>query len=74
MSSWPTHSVRSTGLRHWSQTALALLANWRTWPVIAWVLTMISIPIMRWVLGDGVLHWGVIASVLLQAAAVLVLA
>jgi uncharacterized membrane protein len=74
MSSWPTHSVHSTGLRHWPQTAMALLANWRTWPVIAWVLTMISIPIMRWVLGDGVLHWGVIASVLLQAAAVLVLA
>ena len=71
MSSWPTHSVRSAGLRHWPQTVLALLANPRTWLVVAWVLTMISIPIIRWVVGDGVLHWGVIASVLLQAAAVM---
>jgi putative membrane protein len=34
---------------------------------------MISIPIIRWVVGDAVLHWGVIAGVLLQAAAVLVI-
>jgi putative membrane protein len=33
---------------------------------------MISIPIIRWVVGDAVLHWGVIAGVILQAAAVLV--
>ena len=39
--------------------------------IVAWVLTMISIPIIRWVVGDAVLHWGVIAGVLLQAAAVL---
>lgn len=39
--------------------------------VAAWLLTMISIPIIRWIVGDGVLHNGVIAGVLLQAAAVL---
>lgn len=37
----------------------------------AWLLTMISIPILRWMVGDSVLHYGVIAGVLLQAAAVL---
>lgn len=37
----------------------------------AWVLVMVSIPIVRWVVGDGVLHWSVIAGVALQAAAVL---
>lgn len=42
--------------------------------VAAWLLTMISIPIIRWVLGDGFLHQGVIASVLIQAAAVLAIA
>ncbi len=34
---------------------------------------MISIPILRWVIGDGVLHNGVIAGVAFQAAAVLVI-
>jgi putative membrane protein len=32
---------------------------------------MILIPIVRWVVGDRVLHWGVMLSVSLQAAAVL---
>lgn len=36
-----------------------------------WLLAMISIPIIRWVVGDSVLHNGVIAGVLLQAVAVL---
>lgn len=36
----------------------------------AWVLTMIAIPIVRWTVGDGALHWGVIVSVALLAAAV----
>ncbi|MFO7634677.1 MAG: carotenoid biosynthesis protein [Caldilinea sp.] len=39
--------------------------------IAAWLLTMISIPIIRWMVGDSVLHNGVIAGVLLQAAAVL---
>ncbi|HAJ35878.1 MAG TPA: hypothetical protein DCL15_09310 [Chloroflexi bacterium] len=42
-----------------------------TFLVAAWLLTMISIPILRWVVGDSVLHYGVIAGVLLQVAAVL---
>ncbi|HHY58940.1 MAG TPA: carotenoid biosynthesis protein [Chloroflexi bacterium] len=42
-----------------------------TFLVAAWLLTMIAIPILRWVVGDGVLHYGVIAGVILQAAAVL---
>ncbi|MEZ4673247.1 MAG: hypothetical protein R2932_03260 [Caldilineaceae bacterium] len=36
-----------------------------------WVLTMIAIPILRWVIGDAVLHWGVITSVTLLVVAVL---
>lgn len=43
----------------------------RTVLTVVWVLVMISIPIVRWVVGDAVLHWGVIVSVILQAAAVL---
>ena len=39
--------------------------------IAAWLITTISIPILRWVVGDGVLHQGVIAGVLLQTAAVL---
>ena len=38
--------------------------------IALWALTMISIPIIRWVVGDAVLHWGVIAGVLLQVVAV----
>lgn len=41
------------------------------WLLIAWLLTMISIPIVRWTIGDEALHYGVIAGVLLQVAAVL---
>jgi lycopene beta-cyclase len=73
MSSLPTHP---TSLRRWPHTLLAtllaVLGEPRYWLIIAWVLTMISIPIIRWVVGDAVLHWGVIVGVLLQAAAVLV--
>ena len=39
--------------------------------IAAWVLTMISIPIIRWKVGDAVLHWSVVAGVCLQVAAVL---
>ena len=38
----------------------------------AWVLTMISIPIVRWVIGDDALRWGVMLSVSLLATAVVV--
>jgi putative membrane protein len=37
----------------------------------AWVLTMVSIPILRWTAGDQVLPWGVYASVAILAAAVI---
>lgn len=39
----------------------------------AWLITMISIPILRWVIGDSVLHNGIIAGVVFQAAAVLII-
>ena len=68
--STPTH--HSANPRRWAQALLAVLAQPRYWLIVAWALTMISIPIIRWVVGDSVLHWGVIAGVLLQAAAVLV--
>lgn len=37
----------------------------------AWLLTLIAIPILRWIVGDSILAQGVIAGVLLQSAAVL---
>lgn len=39
--------------------------------VVLWLLTMISIPIVRWTVGDQLLPWGVTAGVVLQAAAVI---
>ena len=39
------------------------------WLIGAWLLVMISIPILRWVYGDSVLHWATSLSVLMQAAA-----
>ena len=39
----------------------------------AWLVTMIAIPILRWTLGDGVLHRGVTLSVCLLAATVITL-
>lgn len=42
------------------------------WLVAAWLLTMIAIPILRWTLGDGVLHRGVTLSVLFLALAMIV--
>src|SRR6266508_736030 len=36
----------------------------------AWILTMVSLPILRWTVGDRVLPWGVYASVAILAAAV----
>jgi uncharacterized membrane protein len=72
MSTLPTHPNRTAYLRRWPQSLLATLTQPRYWLIVAWVLTMVSIPIIRWVVGDTILHWGVIAGVLLQAAAVLV--
>ena len=74
MSFLSTHSLRGARVRWWSQTLLAGLDAPRLLLIAAWVLTMISIPIIRWVVGDAVLHWGVIAGVLLQATAVMAVA
>jgi len=41
------------------------------WLIALWTLTMICIPIIRWVVGDAVLHWSVIANVVLQVTAVI---
>jgi lycopene beta-cyclase len=35
-----------------------------------WLLTMITIPILRWTIGDAVLRWGVMVSVVALAAGV----
>ena len=43
----------------------------RDWLIVLWLNTMILIPIVRWMAGDRVLHWGVFAGVILQAGAVL---
>jgi lycopene beta-cyclase len=42
------------------------------WLVGVWVLTMIAIPIVRWTVGDGALHWGVTLSVYLLTLTVLI--
>lgn len=41
--------------------------------IVAWVITMVSIPILRWMMGDEILPMSMITGVLLQAAAVLVI-
>lgn len=41
--------------------------------VAAWTLSMIGVPILRWVFGDGALPYGVVVGVLLQVIAVLVI-
>ncbi|RIK41976.1 MAG: carotenoid biosynthesis protein [Chloroflexi bacterium] len=41
--------------------------------IALWVLSMVSIPILRWTLGDGVLVWGVNLTVVLLAAGVVAL-
>lgn len=46
------------------QVSLLLLSGW--------VLTMISLPIVRWTMGDGALHSGIIAGVAVQIIAVVV--
>jgi putative membrane protein len=74
MFSLSTHPLRGASVRRWQQSLLAAARTPRLLLAAAWVLTMISIPIIRWVVGDAVLHWGVIASVLLQAAAVVAIA
>jgi len=43
----------------------------RDWLIVLWLNTMILIPIVRWMAGDRVLHWGVFAGVILQGGAVL---
>ncbi len=41
--------------------------------IAAWVLTMISLPILRWTVGDAAVPAGVLLAVLLQGSAVLTL-
>lgn len=41
--------------------------------IVLWALSMISIPILRWTLGDEVLTWGVNLTVILLAAGVVML-
>lgn len=61
-------------LNRWKANGqMHLLLRPAPWLLTAWLLTMISIPIIRWVVGDAVLHYGVTAGVLLQASAVLLI-
>lgn len=41
--------------------------------ILAWIVATISMPIIRWLWGERGLRWGISASVLLQAAAVLLI-
>lgn len=66
-----TSTVQSTFQQLTAGVQMRRLLQPATLLVATWLLTMISIPILRWVVGDDVLHYGVIAGVLLQAAAVL---
>jgi lycopene beta-cyclase len=42
-------------------------------PLILWVLTMLSLPLLGWILGEGYLLRGMSVGVLMQSAAVLVI-
>lgn len=42
-------------------------------PLVLWVLTMISLPILGWILGEGYLIRGMALGVLMQASAVLLI-
>jgi putative membrane protein len=65
----PEQAPTTASWRHLYQQTAEL--GIRYLPLVAWVVTMISIPILRWVMGDRVLPWGVITGVLLQVTAVL---
>lgn len=59
---------------HWAerfQRARVPLTQTQFLLMSAWLFTMISIPILRWLLGDGALRWGVISTVCLLVATVL---
>jgi putative membrane protein len=61
------------------ELAQSLAAAWTTmgWPAriatLAWVAATMGMPIVRWIWGERSLRWGVTASVLLQAAAVVII-
>lgn len=42
-------------------------------PLVVWVLTMLSLPLLGWILGEGYLLRGMSVGVLMQSAAVLVI-
>ncbi len=41
--------------------------------ITAWVLSMIALPILRWLFGSVAINWGVLAAALLQVSAVFVI-
>lgn len=65
MANTTTELASSAQRRLMRQTAPEL------WLIAAWVLVMIAIPIVRWVLGDWALRWGVLITVALLSSAVL---
>lgn len=59
-------------------THVAALKNPRKLPphyllLAAWVLSMVLLPIAKWVWGDGVIRWSVLVNTLLQFSAVMAL-
>ncbi len=42
-------------------------------PIVVWVLTMISLPILGWILGENALIRGMTLGVLMQASAVIII-
>jgi len=71
----PTFVHKHLTRQHWRNT----IAGWRLnqpmqpydWLMASWLVAMISIPILSWVIGDAVLPWGVMVTVLLLVASVL---
>lgn len=61
--------------KSWAST----IAEWRLthsiqpydWLMACWLVAMISIPILSWVIGNEILPWGVLVTVVLLVAAVL---
>ena len=71
----PTFVHKHLTRQRWRNT----LGGWRLnqpmqpydWLMASWLVAMISIPILSWVIGDAVLPWGVMVTVLLLVASVL---
>ena len=60
---------KAVALRHY-RAQITISPSFTTILIISWVLAMVSLPIMKWIWGDGVIPFGLSLGVFLQATAV----